>query len=80
MKAIYFELKESSLSPVASNGETDKDGALWRRPRYVVDVVREKDGGEREREVRKETQSKRRRETKSGKPPPDETGKTNHWR
>lgn len=52
MKAIYFKLKDSSLSSVASNGEGDKDGALWCRPLYVVNVT--KRGGMSEGEVRKE--------------------------
>lgn len=46
MKAIYFKLKESSLSSAASNREgIDKDGALWCHPLYVVNVMR----GEKER-------------------------------
>lgn len=43
MKAIYFKLKESSLSWAASNGEGDKDGAPRCRPFYAINVMREKE-------------------------------------
>lgn len=54
MKAIYFKLKESSLSSAASNGERekDKDGALCCRPPCVVNAPREEEGLS-EAEVRK---------------------------
>lgn len=56
MKAIYFKLKESSLSSAASNGQRDKVGALWCRPLYVVNVMREMEGP-REGKVRQETET-----------------------
>lgn len=51
MKAIYFKLKESSLSSAASNGESDKDGVPWCRPLYVVNVMRETEGARQETEL-----------------------------
>lgn len=63
MKSIYFKLKESSLSSAASNGERDKDGVLWCRPYYVVNVVRGKELVSKG-EVRKETKLERRRKQK----------------
>lgn len=66
MKAIYFKLKESSLSPAASNGEKDKDGAPWCRPLYVVNMMREKEGGGRGRS-KKGGRFGEKTETKSGR-------------
>lgn len=65
MKSIYFKLKESSLSSAASNGERDKDGALWCRRYYVVNVLREKEGVSKG-EVRKETELERIQKQKIG--------------
>ena len=49
MKAIYFKLKESSLSSAASNGEGDKDGVPRRRPLCFVNVMREEEGARRQK-------------------------------
>lgn len=69
MKAIYFKLKESSLSWAASNREGDKDGAPRCRPFYVVNVMREKEEegvGEGGRRKKKGAELERRRWQKSG--------------
>lgn len=53
MKAIYFKLKESSLSSASSNRERDKGGMLWCCTVCVVNLATKAGGeGRRKKEGR----------------------------